>query len=92
MRRYAGIGRPEIGSNAAAPASLIEEVAEVEPRGLAMVREATDRLQLTARGFHRVLKIARTIADLDESSTIDPVHITEALSYRAQRADRLRAA
>jgi magnesium chelatase family protein len=91
-KRFADIGRPEISSNAAAPANLIEEVADVEPNGLAMVREASDRLQLTARGFHRVLKIARTIADLDQSAAINHFHIIEALSYRSQSAHRLRAA
>jgi magnesium chelatase family protein len=91
-RRYSELGRPEIGSNAAAPADLIETVAKLDAKGLALMRDAAERLQLSARGFHRVLKLARTIADLDEQPAIGSLHITEALSYRALAARKLRAA
>ncbi len=52
--------------------------------GPAEVRAATQRLQLSARAFHRVLKLARTIADLAESETITAPHVAEALQYRAR--------
>jgi magnesium chelatase family protein len=91
-RRYSDLGRPEISSNSAAPADLIETVAELDATGLALMREASERLQLSARGFHRVLKLARTIADLDARAKVGNFHITEALSYRAAAARRLRAA
>ena len=45
---------------------------------------AQQRLNLSARGYHRVLRVARTIADLADSETIDTPHLTEALSYRSQ--------
>ena len=48
----------------------------------ALLKTAIGRLKLSARAYHRVLKIARTIADLAESSTIEPAHVSEAVQYR----------
>jgi magnesium chelatase family protein len=45
-------------------------------------------MRLTARGFHRVLKVARTLADLDAEDTVRRIHVAEALSYRAQSERR----
>lgn len=47
-----------------------------------LLNRAIQKLGLTARGFHRVLKVARTIADLDNNETLDATHVSEALSYR----------
>jgi magnesium chelatase family protein len=91
-RRYAELGLANVGSNAAAPAAVIEEVAQPDARGLSLVQEASDRPHLTARGFHRVLKLARTIADLDGARIVESLHLAEALSYRAAGARQLRAA
>jgi len=52
----------------------------------ALLEQAVERLGLSARAYHRVLKVARTIADLAEASAIDVPHVTEAISYR--RLDR----
>ena len=86
IRRYAALGRPETKSNAAAPANLIEEVARPDLGGQKLIREASARLQLSARGFHRVLKLARTIADLDGAETVASQHLAEALSYRVDQS------
>ena len=51
---------------------------------MALIREAADRMRLSARGFHRVLKLARTLADLDSEERVRRIHLAEALSYRAQ--------
>lgn len=81
--RYEGLGLPGVLANAAAPASVVERVAALDGPGTALIREASDRFGLTARGFHRVLKLARTIADLDGAERIARAHLAEALSYRA---------
>ena len=57
----------------------------LDETGLSLVRQAMSQLQLTARGFHRVLKLARTIADLADEGEIAPVHLAEALQYRPRR-------
>lgn len=49
----------------------------------ALLKTAIGRLKLSARAYHRVLKIARTIADLAESPTIEPAHVSEAVQYRS---------
>ncbi len=84
-RRYAALERPDVTSNAAAPANLIEEVARPDGEGQRLIRDASERLRLSARGFHRVLKLARTVADLDGAETVAARHLAEALSYRADQ-------
>ncbi len=91
-QRYKDLGLPGVGSNAAAPASIIEAVARPDAAGLKLVRDASERLHLSARGFHRVLKLARTIADLDEAREVGHVHLAEALSYRGDFCAQLQAA
>ena len=57
----------------------------------ALLREAADAMRLSARAYHRVLKVARTLADLDGSDGVGRIHLAEALSYRAA-GERLVAA
>lgn len=78
----------DTGTNAAAPASVIEKIATPDEKGLAFLRDAAEKLALSARGFHRVLKLARTLADLDRVETVGRVHIAEALSYRGEEMMR----
>ena len=54
-----------------------------ERAGMRLLEDAAQAMQLTARGYHRVLKLARTLADLDGAETVARIHIAEALSYRA---------
>jgi magnesium chelatase family protein len=81
--RYAALGVEGARTNAACPPALIDDVARLDAAGAKLVRDAADALRLTARGYHRVLKVARTLADLDGAGTIARIHIAEALSYRA---------
>ncbi len=92
VERFLALGRADIRCNAQAPAALIEEAARPDGAGQKLVRDASDRLQLSARGFHRVLKLARTVADLDGAATVSSRHLAEALSYRADGSGRQRAA
>ena len=82
LARYASLGLEGVLCNARAPASLVEEIAEADASGLALLRDAAERLRLSARGYHRVLKLARTLADLDGGGPTRRVHLAEALSYR----------
>jgi len=82
LARYAALGLDGVVCNARAPASAIEEIAEADASGLALLRDAAERLRLSARGYHRVLKLARTLADLDGGGPTRRVHLAEALSYR----------
>jgi magnesium chelatase family protein len=91
-KRYGDLGLPRVFTNAAAPGAVIEEVARPDPAGMSLLRDASERLNLSARGFHRVLKLARTIADLDGATTVGRAHLAEALSYRISGAQELRAA
>jgi magnesium chelatase family protein len=79
-QRYEAAGHPHIRCNAAADGPLLEEVARPEGGGLTLLRDATDAMHLTARGYHRVLRVARTLADLDASERVGRVHLAEALS------------
>ena len=81
--RYKRLGHEEVSCNAAAPASLVEKVVCLDEASRNLVRDASERLRLSARGFHRILKLARTIADLQGSSEVLRPHLAEALSYRA---------
>jgi magnesium chelatase family protein len=63
---------------------LLETVAEPDEAGRTLIRQAAETLKLSARGFHRTLRVARTLADLDGADTIARIHIAEALSYRGE--------
>jgi magnesium chelatase family protein len=87
VKRYADLGLVGVGTNAACPAAVLKEVSQPDRNGMALIREAADSMWLSARGFHRVLKVARTLADLDGEDKVRRLHLAEALSYRAH-ADR----
>ena len=89
--RYAALGLAACAHQCAgAPARVLEQVARADGAGLSLLRDAADAMQLSARGYHRVLRVARTLADLDGAEQVGRVHLAEALSYRAL-ADEVRA-
>lgn len=91
MARYRALGRPDIRTNSQCSTALIEVVAEPDQGGQALMRDAAEKLRFSARGYHRVLKVARTLADLDGVETIGRIHLAEAISYRLA-ADRVAVA
>jgi len=82
QERYRGLGLTGVENNAGAPAGVVEQVAALETGANALLQDAAERMRLTARGFHRVLKVARTLADLDGGEGVKRRHLAEALSYR----------
>lgn len=89
--RYAALGQPNVHTNAQANGPVLEQVARADGAGLSLLRDAADAMRLSARGYHRVLRVARTLADLDGADNVGRVHLAEALSYRAL-ADEVRRA
>ncbi len=83
VERYRRLGASRIRCNAQAGADLIETVAAPEKSGMRLLEDAAASMQITARGYHRVLKLARTLADLDGAEAVGRIHIAEALAYRA---------
>jgi magnesium chelatase family protein len=71
-----------IRTNAEADGELLDAVATPDAEGKRLLLAAAERLRLSARGYHRVLRVARTLADLDASEEVRRLHIAEALSYR----------
>lgn len=92
LARYAAAGLSQIRTNAEAPASVLEVVAQPDAAGLKLLRDVAETMRLSARGYHRVLRVARTLADLDGADQVSRSHLAEALSYRALGDDLRRAA
>ncbi|MEA2993376.1 MAG: magnesium chelatase family protein [Alphaproteobacteria bacterium] len=90
-QRYAALGLPGVRTNAEANGAVLEDAARPDATGLTLLRDAADAMRLSARGYHRVLRVARTLADLDGAEKVGRVHLAEALSYRAM-ADEIRRA
>jgi magnesium chelatase family protein len=61
---------------------VLDRLAAPDAAGMKLLTQAAERMHLSARGYHRVLKVARTIADLAGSEAVTRAHVGEALSYR----------
>lgn len=78
-QRYEAI---RIRTNAEADGDALEAAAATDAAGRALLEQAADAMRLSARGYRRVLRVSRTIADLAQAERVARVHIAEALSYR----------
>jgi magnesium chelatase family protein len=75
-------GQANMRVNADAEGAVLEEIATPDTEGRAFLTKVADRFGLTARGYHRVLRVARTIADLEGAAEVRKPHLAEAASYR----------
>lgn len=90
--RFMALGMPAGMTNAHCSASLIEKVADPDEGGKALLGEASEKLGFSARAYHRVLRVARTLADLDGGDRVCRIHLAEAISYRTSIVGQFRNA
>src|SRR6185436_16284092 len=81
-RQRARFSAHGISTNAQMRAKHIESLVSLAPKAETALQGAARTMKLSPRGYHRTIKLARTIADLADSGSIEPVHMLEALQYR----------
>ena len=84
MQRQRFAGTP-LSCNADMGPTEVREICQLDETGRGLVRAVMQQLQMSARAFHRILKLARTIADLAGSEHIETAHLAEAIQYRPRR-------
>ncbi|MEM7775441.1 MAG: YifB family Mg chelatase-like AAA ATPase [Pseudomonadota bacterium] len=82
--RYVMLGLADGTTNARVSAAVLEQGTQLDDDGQALIRLAAERMRLSARGYHRVLRVARTLADLDAVDQVRSYHLAEALSHRGE--------
>ncbi|WP_420406692.1 YifB family Mg chelatase-like AAA ATPase [Hoeflea sp.] len=80
--RYRDLGRPDIRTNSQCTTALVEQVAQPDAGGQSLLSDAAEKMRFSARAYHRILKVARTLADLDGAETVSRIHLAESISYR----------
>jgi magnesium chelatase family protein len=90
--RFVALALKGVRTNADLMGTALDAVATPDEAGAALLKQASERLSLTARGYHRTLKVARTLADLDGADLVGRIHIAEALSYRGETLRQTRSA
>ena len=90
--RFHELGLEHLRTNAQADGEVLDAIAPLDSAGMALLRDAAEAMKLSARGYHRVLRVARSIADLAGSQQVMRLHLAEALSYRQRPASMRLAA
>ncbi len=90
--RYSALGLESVTTNAQAPSRVLEEVARPDGEGMKLLADAAEALGLSARGFHRILRTARTLADLEGVETVGRAQVAEALAYRGEAMSAMQTA
>lgn len=81
------LGKPDLYCNAQMSPNMVRKVCIIDKKGRELIKKAMEKLGLSARAYDRILKVARTIADLAESKEIEPEHLAEAIHYRSLDRD-----
>lgn len=81
-QRFVGLNKPNLLVNGDMGPAEVQAFCQLDETGKNLMRSATQQMNLSARAYHRVLKLSRTIADLDKQENIHPQHLAEALQYR----------
>lgn len=79
--RFAAID--EVHANAQMSANMVRNICQIDEQGRSLIKQAMEKLGLSARAYDRILKVARTIADLADSEDIEIEHLAEAIHYRS---------
>lgn len=82
QQRFNSLGYPQLHTNSQLKGDLLEKVVQLDTEAKRLLVGFADKMKLSARAYHRILKLARTIADLQNEKNVAKVHIAEALSYR----------
>jgi len=90
-KRFQALGS-EARTNAEAEGQVLEAIVQLDGAAQSLLGDAAGRMRLSARGYHRILKVSRTIADLDDAPGVSKLHVAEALSYRRRVPGRQTAA
>lgn len=80
--RFVELGLQNVATNAQCPTGEIETMVRMDQAGLSLLKDASEKMRFSARAYHRVLKVARTLADLDQTDSVSRIHLAEAISYR----------
>jgi len=86
-QRFEKAGVTNLQANADMGPAEVRQFCELDDAGKQLMRAAMKQLNLSARAFHRILKLARTIADLAESEKIETHHLAEAVQYRPRQSE-----
>lgn len=82
QQRFKSMGYPQLHTNSQLKGDVLEEVTKLDNEAQKLLIGFADKMKMSARAYHRTLKLARTIADLQNEKNVSKVHIAEALSYR----------
>ncbi|WP_010300432.1 YifB family Mg chelatase-like AAA ATPase [Candidatus Odyssella thessalonicensis] len=80
--RLEALGKREVQSNATVDSETLEEIIDLSQASINLLSKVMEKFKLSGRGYHRILRVARTIADLEQSATIETQHLSEAVGYR----------
>lgn len=77
----------EVHANAQMSANMVRQICQIDEQGRSLIKQAMEKLGLSARAYDRILKVARTIADLADSEKVEIEHLAEAIHYRSLDRD-----